>query len=143
MKKFLSIAFVMAFSFLVVSTADAQTYRNGQNRGENDRQYQNRERRGVHTYTETKIVRIRGQQYRETYEIKQFPNGRTTSKLIRRVQINNRSNNRSNDRRASHNTYYETKIIRENGRRYRVTYKITEFRNGRTYTEIVSKVQVR
>lgn len=143
MKKLLSLAFMMAFTFLVASTADAQTYRNGQNRVENNKQYQNRNNRGVQTHTETKIVRIRGQQYRETYEIKQFPNGRTTSKLISRVQINNRINNRPNDRRATTNTFYETKIVRENGRRFRVTYKITQFRNGRTSTEIVSKVRVK
>ncbi len=138
MKKLLSIAFVMgALIFVCSSNANAQTYRN------NQRVNQTKNNRGVRTYTQTKIVRIRGQQYRETYQVKVRPNGKTTSKLISRVQINNRNDRYNNGRNNQQvvRTYYQTRTIRENGRNYRVTYKITQYRNGRTQSQIVSKVR--
>ena len=41
----------------------------------------------VRTETRTRIVRIGRQVYRETYQIRYLPNGRTQTRLISRVRI--------------------------------------------------------
>ena len=139
MRKFLSIAFVItAFVFAASASANAQTWRNQRN------QQVRQNQRGVRTYNQTKTVWINGRQYRETYQVKVRPNGKTTSKLISRVQINN---GRYNGRNNSYNqrvarTYYKTDVIRENGRRYRITYKVTQYQNGRTSSQIVKRQRI-
>lgn len=143
MKKLLSIAFVMVSMMFVASTADAQNRNNQRNpRAEqtNNQRYEQNNRGFVRTYTETKTVYVRGKQYLETYQVQVFRNGRTTSKLISRVEVKNRHrNNRYDDAKVS----YKTSTIWENGRKYKVTYEIKKFRNGRSTSQIVSKVPVR
>ncbi len=136
MKKLLSIAFVMVSMMFITSSADAQNRNNQRNNQRNDQN----NRQSVRTYTETKTVYVRGKQYLETYQIQVFRNGRTTSKLISRVEVKNR---RGNDNRNNNvvKTSYQTKTIWENGRKYRVTYEITKYRNGRTTSQIVKKVR--
>jgi hypothetical protein len=142
MKKLLSIAFVMAAMMFVTSSADAQTWRNGpNNRAGQQKQKQNRGNAVVRTHTETKMVRLNGKIYRETYEIKTFRNGRTTSKMISRVEVRNRRGNRQHGQQSA-KTYFVTDTIREGRQNYRVTFKITEYRNGEIDTDIVSKVRV-
>ena len=138
MRKILSIAFLLtAFVFVGSASVDAQTWRNQRNS-------QVRQNRGVQTFTQTKTVWQNGRQYRETYQVRVLPNGRRTTKLISRVQINNgrynRRNNNSNQRIVR--TYYKTDTIRQNGRRYRVTYKVTQYRNGRTSSQVVSRKRI-
>ena len=135
MKKLLSIAFLLAGMMFVgsVTSADAQTWRN--QRG--DRANQN-----VRTYTQTKVVIRNGRQYRETYRVQVLRNGRTRSTLISRVPVNNRRNDRRDDRRDSARTSYQTRIVSQNGRRYRVTYKVTRLRNGRTQTQVVRRERI-
>jgi hypothetical protein len=47
----------------------------------------NRLNRGRRTVTRTRIIRVRGRIYRETYRITYLPNGRTRTTIIRRVRI--------------------------------------------------------
>jgi hypothetical protein len=47
----------------------------------------NRGNRRVRVFHRTRIVRIGRRLYRETYQIRQFSNGRTTTRLISRVRI--------------------------------------------------------
>lgn len=139
MKKLLSVAFIMVAMLFVTSSADAQ---NRGNRGNGNGRYAQNNNRVVRTYTQTKVVRIRGQRYRETYRVTVFRNGRTTSKLINRVQVNNRRGNNRNNRGFT-NTYNQTKVIWENGRRYRATYQVTQHRNGRQTVRLIQKVRIR
>ncbi|MEZ5343933.1 MAG: hypothetical protein R2681_00115 [Pyrinomonadaceae bacterium] len=137
MKKLLSIAFIAVTTFFAVSSADAQTGRN--NRSINQRQNSNYNA-AVRTYTQTKNVFINRKQYRETYRVTVFRNGRTTSQLISRVEVKNRRNGYIG---PAVQTTYQTVIVREKGKNYRVTYKIMKYRNGRTVKQIASKVRVR
>jgi hypothetical protein len=138
MKKLLSIAFIFAGLMFVgtVTSADAQTWRN---------QRGTRANQNVRTYTQTRVVWRDGRQYRETYRVQVLRNGRTRSTLISRVPVNNRRNDRRIDRRDDRRgvqTTYQTRIVRENGRRYRVTYKVTRLRNGRTQTQVVRRERI-
>lgn len=47
----------------------------------------NRLNRGRRTVTRTRIIRVRGRIYRETYRITYLRNGRTRTTVIRRVRI--------------------------------------------------------
>jgi hypothetical protein len=98
MKKFITLSMLVAtFAFSAVF-ASAQTYypqndrydRNQRddrrdNRRDNDRNWRNR--RGVRTVTQTRIIRQGFRTFRETIQIKYFPNGRTTTKVISRTRI--------------------------------------------------------
>ena len=44
-------------------------------------------RRGVRVVTRTRVVRIGRQRYRETIQIRYLPNGRTQTRILRRVRI--------------------------------------------------------
>jgi hypothetical protein len=144
MKKLLSIAFVITSMMFVASSANAQTRNNQRNTRadqQNNQTYHQNNRGVVRTYTETKNVRIRNKHYVETYQVQVFRNGKTTSKLISRVEVNNRRGNDNRDQRGV-KTSYQTKTIWENGKKYKVTYKITKLSNGRTTSTIVKKVRV-
>ena len=134
MKKLLTAAFAFAAFVTFASNADAQTNRH--NRVNQQTQYKRTNQRGVRVYNQEKIVRRNGQQYRETYQVKVQPNGKTTSKLISRVKINN---NRSN---AAGRTSYQTKVVRKGRYQYRETYQVTTYRNGRTTSKLVSSKRI-
>jgi hypothetical protein len=44
-------------------------------------------RRNVRTVTRTRVVRVGGQRYRETIQVRYLPNGRTQTRVISRVRI--------------------------------------------------------
>jgi hypothetical protein len=143
MKKLLSIAFVLVSIMFVASSADAQNRNNQRNPRVDqptNQTYNQNNRQVVRTYTETKTVYVRGKQYLETYQVQVFRNGRTTSKLISRVEVKNR---RGNNKYDNGKVSYKTATIWENGRKYKVKYKITKYRNGRTTSQVVSKIPVR
>lgn len=52
--------------------------RRGRGRGNNRR---------VRVVTQTRLVRVRRQVYRETYQVRYLPNGRTQTRLISRVRV--------------------------------------------------------
>jgi hypothetical protein len=88
MKKFITLSLLLAsFAFTAVF-ASAQTYfpqndRYNQNRRD-DRRINNR---GVRITTQTRIVRQGFRTFRETIQIKRFPNGKVTTKVISRTRI--------------------------------------------------------
>lgn len=138
MKKLLTIALAFG-AFLTFSvSADAQIRRNG-NQPQNNRA----NNQVVRVYNETKIVRQGRQQFRETHQITVFRNGRTTSKVISRVQINNNrvNNNRSNNN-AGVRTTYQTQTVRKGRFNYRETYQVTTYRNGRVERKLISSVRI-
>ena len=54
----------------------------------NNRRWRNREwRRYGRTYMQTRLVRRGYATYRETYRIRQFPNGETSTTLVSRVRV--------------------------------------------------------
>ena len=94
MKKIITLSLLLVtFAFSAVFTS-AQTFipqrdQYDQNR-RNDRDWRNdrnwRNNR-VRTVTQTRIVRQGFRTFRETIQIKYFPNGRTTTKVISRTRI--------------------------------------------------------
>jgi hypothetical protein len=106
---------------------------------------QNRSRsRQVRTVTQTRTVRVGGRMYRETYQIRYLPNGRTQTRVISRVPINSRVYNRGgiyNNRAVR--TYNQTRTVRIGRQTYRETYRITQYANGRTQSRLISRVRIR
>lgn len=134
MKKLLTIAFAFtAFAAFATTSADAQVRRGGGNQQQNVRVND----RGVRVYNETKIVRQGRQQFRETYQIRVQPNGRTVTKLISRVKINDNYNNNAGVR-----TTYQTQTVRKGRFNYRETYQVTTYRNGRIERKLVKSVRI-
>jgi Ni/Co efflux regulator RcnB len=98
MKKFITLSLLVASFAFTATFASAQSYfpqndRYNQdrrddrwdNRRDNDRYRRNN--RGVRTVTQTRIVRQGFRTFRETLQIKYFPNGRITTKVISRTRI--------------------------------------------------------
>ncbi len=95
MKKIITLSFLLAsFAFTAVFTS-AQTFapqqdRYNQNRRDdrrddrNDRNWRNNR---VRIVTQTRIVRQGWRTFRETVQIKYFPNGKVTTKVISRTRI--------------------------------------------------------
>ena len=52
-----------------------------------DRRWDRRHNRRVRTITQSRLVRVGRRVYRETYQIRYFPNGRTQTRLISRVRV--------------------------------------------------------
>lgn len=105
MKKFLALSLILGSFVFAVPQAEAATsvaaqsnnfqqdryYRYPQSRREDRYDRNNRDtrynRRGTRIETETRIVRIGRQRFRETYQIRYLPNGRTQTRLLSRVRI--------------------------------------------------------
>jgi Ni/Co efflux regulator RcnB len=99
MKKFITLSLVLASTLFTATFASAQNYSPQQrdrydndrrddrrdNRRDNDRDWRNN--RGVRITTQTRIVRQGFRTYRETIQIKRFPNGKVTTKVISRTRI--------------------------------------------------------
>ncbi len=134
MKKLLTAAFAFAAFVTFTSSADAQTRRT---EVVQNTQYKRTNDRGVRVYNETKLVWQGRQQFRETYQIRVMPNGRTTSKLISRVKVNDNLNNNAGIR-----TTYQTQTVRKGRFTYRETYQVTTFRNGRIERKLVNSVRI-
>jgi hypothetical protein len=64
---------------IVVANAAPQWQREGNNRRYN--------RRGARVITRSRVVRFGRRVYRETYQVRYLPNGRTNTRLINRVRI--------------------------------------------------------
>ncbi|MEZ5429314.1 MAG: hypothetical protein R2747_23905 [Pyrinomonadaceae bacterium] len=136
MKKIMTLAFALTAFVALGTVANAQTNNShGRQFPQNERNRGN-SNRVVRTYNETKTVWLRGDQYRETYQITVFRNGRTTSKLINRVKI-------ENDRHHGVWTSYETKRVKKGRYFYQETYQIKHLPNGRTQSKLVKSVRVR
>ena len=105
MKKFLALSLLLGSFVFAAPQAEAATSAATQSRIQQDRynrRYeQNRRddrydrnnrdtrynRRGTRIETQTRIVRVGRQRFRETYQIRYLPNGRTQTRLISRVRI--------------------------------------------------------
>jgi hypothetical protein len=98
MKKIITLSLLLASFAFTATFASAQTYfpQNDRynrdrrddrwdNRRDNDRNWRNN--RGVRITTQTRIVRQGWRTFRETIQIKYFPNGRITTKVLSRTRI--------------------------------------------------------
>jgi hypothetical protein len=97
LKKFLALSMILGSMVFTVSTAEAKTstanaaasvelnaapqWQNNQNR-----RWRNNNRR-ARVYTRTRIVRIGGRYYREVWQYRVLPNGRTNTRLLSRTRI--------------------------------------------------------
>lgn len=64
--------------------SEPQLYEQQQRRGQRNDRWN---RRGTRTVTQTRIVRVGRNRFRETIQIRYQPNGRTTTRVISRVRI--------------------------------------------------------
>lgn len=100
MKKLLGLALSLASIGFVASSAEAKTAKTSMaatttiaaNAPEPQWQNQNnrwgrRNNRRAHVTTQTRLVRYGRQVFRETYQVRYLPNGRTTTRLISRVRV--------------------------------------------------------
>ena len=97
MKKFITLSLVLASTLFTATFASAQTFvpqRDRYDQNQRDDRWDNRRddrnnrnNRRVRTVTQTRIVRQGFRTYRETIQIKYFPNGRTTTKVLSRSRI--------------------------------------------------------
>ena len=90
MKKLLALTLSLASIGFVASSAEAKTSSSTSMSVENSVAQQwgrNRYNRRVRVFNRTRVVRIGRRLYRETYQVRQLPNGRTTTRLISRVRI--------------------------------------------------------
>ncbi len=95
--------------------------------------------RVVRVETRTRIVRVGGQTFRETYQVRYLPNGNTQTRLLNRVLV--RSNQGWNNRVAG--SSYQTRFVNVGGQRFREIYLVRRYPNGRTQTRLVSRTRVR
>lgn len=65
----------------VAANAPAPQWRNRDNR------WSRRNNRRVYVTTQTRLVRYGRQLFRETYQVRHLPNGRTVARLISRVRV--------------------------------------------------------
>jgi hypothetical protein len=104
MKRLLAFALALASLVFVAAPAEAKTAASAvsarvtvsanapepqwRNRGRRNR-WRRRHHRGdvVHVTTQTRLVRVGWRVYRETYQVRFLPNGRTRARLISRVRV--------------------------------------------------------
>ena len=93
MKKIIALTMLVGSMLFAGLSVDAQTrgnnndYQKGKTVKNNYPQKWDRNNRRVRVVTQTRIVRKGFRTYRETIQIKYFPNGRTETKVISRVRI--------------------------------------------------------
>lgn len=94
MRKLFTLTLLFAAMAFTATFAQAQSrsnqQRNDQRYEQNNRRNQQNNRynqRRVRVITKTRIIRIGRQRYRETYQLRYLPNGRTQTKVISRVRI--------------------------------------------------------
>ena len=91
MKKLLALTLSLASFGFVASSAEAKAGSASMGATvENSAAAQwdrNRSNRRVRVFHRTRVVRIGRRVYRETYQIRQLANGRTTTRLVSRVRI--------------------------------------------------------
>lgn len=97
MKKILGLALTLASIGIVAAPARAEAAETNLSRAEGVRaaaapqvrlpgRYRRNNRR-VRVTTRTRLVRVGRRVYRETYQIRYWPNGRTQTRLISRVRV--------------------------------------------------------
>ena len=92
MKKLITLSLLLASFAFTATFASAQTYFPQNDRYDrrddrrNDRDWRGNNRR-VRIETRTRIVRQGFRTFRETIQIKRFPNGRVTTKVLSRTRI--------------------------------------------------------
>jgi len=93
MKKLLSISMLAVTLLLTATFAEAAPTTKSEPQlwaGNQPRRVQQNtrwNRRGARVVTQTRIVRVGRQRFRETVQIRYQPNGRTTTRVISRVRI--------------------------------------------------------
>ena len=99
MKKLLALALSLASLGFITSAAEAKTTEASisptttiaapqrQRQRWWDRRNDRRNDRRVRTVTQTRLVRNGRRVYRETYQVRYLPNGRTQTRLISRVRV--------------------------------------------------------
>jgi hypothetical protein len=84
MKKIITLSFLLVSFAFTATFASAQSYIPQQDRYNQNRRINNR---GVRITTQTRIVRQGFRTYRETIQVKRFPNGKVTTKVISRTRV--------------------------------------------------------
>jgi hypothetical protein len=93
MKKIITLSMLLVTFAFTATFASAQSYfpqNDRYDRSQRDNRWEDRNwrnNRGVRIVTRTRIVRQGWRTFRETIQIKYFPNGRTTTKIISRTRI--------------------------------------------------------
>lgn len=97
MKKLITLSLVLVSTLFTATFASAQSYNPQQNRydqNQRDNRWDNRRddrnrrnNRGVRVTTQTRIVRQGFRTFRETIQVKYFPNGKVTTKVLSRTRI--------------------------------------------------------
>jgi len=93
MKKIITLSMLLVTFAFTATFASAQSYfpqNDRYDRSQRDNRWEDRNQRnnrGVRIVTRTRIVRQGFRTFRETIQIKYFPNGRTTTKVISRTRI--------------------------------------------------------
>ena len=96
MKKFLAIALTLASVGFAASTAEAKAAHESNSVGVAPASkaapaaaqiWRNRNRGRYRVVTRSHLVRVGRRVYRETYQIRYLPNGRTQTRLISRVRV--------------------------------------------------------
>ncbi len=84
MKKYITLSLMLVTLAFSATFASAQSYFPQQERYNQNRRINNR---GVRITTQTRIVRQGFRTYRETIQVKRFPNGKVTTKVISRTRV--------------------------------------------------------
>ena len=89
MRKLLGIALAMASIGVAAPAAEAKAATTSASASTTAAQWgrQRRNNRRVYVTTQSRLVRVGRRVYRETYQIRRLPNGRTTTRLISRVRV--------------------------------------------------------
>lgn len=84
MKKIITLSFMLVTLAFSATFASAQSYFPQRERNDRNVRINNR---GVRVTTQTRIVRQGFRTYRETIQVKRFPNGKVTTKVISRTRV--------------------------------------------------------
>ena len=96
MKKFLAIALTLASVGFAASTAEAKAANPSNSvvaapvakaAPAAAQIWRNRRNRRVRVVTQSRLVRVGRRVYRETYQVRYLPNGRTQTRLVSRVRV--------------------------------------------------------
>ncbi len=98
-------------------------------------------RKGVYVFYKTKYKWRYGQKYKNTYKIKIYPGGHRKVKLVKTQRVNNHyyNNGYNNGYGYGVKTYYRSHIVYRGWKRYKVTYKIKRYPNGRIKRKLIRK----
>jgi len=159
MKKLITLTFTI-MAFLLSSVAiQAQHYKKHKKHNNTYGRYQHTNyyktgyrngqynRRGVYVFYKTKYNWRYGQKYKKTYKITIYPNGSRKVKLVNVQRVNKHFYNTGYNNGYGYGygygygvkTYYKSHIVYSGWKRYKVTYKIKHYQNGRIKRKLISK----